>query len=51
MSKHIANIAALLTIGSPVAIVAANQIAQVQAFIYKMPVDQVLEIAKALISG
>ncbi len=50
MSKKLQTIAALLVTGSPVAIAAANQIAQVQAFIFKLPVDQVLEMAKALIS-
>lgn len=50
MSKNILNsIAALLVTGCPIAIANAHQLARVQAFIFKLPVEQVLEMAKALI--
>ena len=52
MSQNILrSIAALLASGTPIAIANAHQLAKVQAFIFKLPVDQIIEMAKALIAG
>jgi len=51
MSKHIKNISILLATGSPVAIAAAQHIAYVQSMIHKIPVEQIMEMARALLGG
>ena len=49
MSTKLKSIAALLATGCPIAAANAHHIAKVQAFVFNLPVEQVLEMAKAMI--
>ena len=51
MSAHIKNIATLLAAGTPAALVVAENLAKLEALVYNLPVDQVLEMARTLMGA